>query len=251
MVGAHAELLDGVARAVTVFQTRRTAPKGRLIAIGDIHGCFEELVELLGRVAPRADDTVVSVGDVVQKGPAAARCLDLWRDRGYLAVKGNNEIKLLDSARPLLRFLARENRDVLKRGDLLKYIDSWPLVIDFPDAGVTAVHGGFLPQMSVSREDVERERELVHHLRWIRKKDGEWRYVPKEKRRKDDVLWAEKWRGDRFVVYGHTPLREPRFDKRALGLDTGCVYGGSLTAAVLQNGEWSTVSVPAKRTYAE
>lgn len=236
---------------MTLFETVRTHANGRLIAIGDIHGCHDELVELLAAIAPGPNDTVVSVGDVVQKGPAAARCLDLWRERGYLAVKGNNEIKLLESARPLLRFFARENRDVLRRADLLRYIDSWPLVIDFPDAGAAAVHGGFLPDMRVRREDVEREQDVIHHLRWIRKKNGEWKYVPKEKKKKEDVLWAEKWRGDRFVVYGHTPLREPRFDKQALGLDTGCVYGGALTAAILEGGLWRTVSVAAKRKYAE
>ena len=65
------------------------------------------------------------------------------------------------------------------------------------------------------------------------------------------MLWSEKWRGDRVVVYGHTPLREPKRDKQSLGLDTGCVYGGSLTAAVFTDGEWETVSVKAKRKYAE
>ena len=234
-----------MARAVTLFRSVRTSPHARLIAVGDIHGCHDELRALLEIIDPRPDDLVVSVGDMVRKGPASARCLELWRERGYLAVKGNNEIKLLSRARPLLRFFAREDRDVMRRGDLLRYIDSWPLVIDFPDANVAAVHGGFLPDMHVTPEDVERERDLVHHLRWIRRKNGTWKYVPKEKRKKDDVLWAEKWRGDRFVVYGHTPLREPRFDARALGLDTGCVYGGSLTAAILENGEWRTVSVPA------
>jgi diadenosine tetraphosphatase ApaH/serine/threonine PP2A family protein phosphatase len=104
--------------------------------------------------------------------------------------------------------------------------------------------------MRVTADEVERRKDLVSHLRWIRRKNGDWKYVPKEKRRKDDVLWAEKWRGDRFVVYGHTPLREPKFDRQALGLDTGCVYGGSLTAAIFERGEWSTVSVPARRTYA-
>lgn len=224
---------------------------GRLIVVGDIHGCFDELRELLSRVAPAANDVVVSVGDVVTKGPAADRCLDLWRERGYLAVQGNNEIKLLGRARPLLRLFAQEDRNVLRRRDLLQYIESWPLVVDFPQERVTAVHGGFLPQMQVTPEDVERERDVIPQLRWIRKEDGEWRPVPKEKKRKDDVLWSEKWRGDRFVLYGHTPLREPKRDRQALGLDTGCVYGGSLTAAVLTDGRWETVSVKAKRKYAD
>jgi diadenosine tetraphosphatase ApaH/serine/threonine PP2A family protein phosphatase len=53
------------------------------------------------------------------------------------------------------------------------------------------------------------------------------------------------------VLYGHTPGREPKRDKQALGLDTGCVYGGSLTAAVFTDGEWEMVSVKAKRQYAD
>lgn len=232
---------------------RTVEPRGnaRLVFIGDIHGCYDELVELLARVDPAPDDVVVSVGDVVNKGPAAAKCLDLWRERGYLAVRGNNERKLVAGARPLLRFFARENRDVLRRSDLLRYIAGWPLVVDIPGRDVAAVHGGFLPHMRVTRADVERERDLVDHLRWIRKKDGHWQYVPKEKKKKGDVLWSEEWEGDRFLVYGHTPVRRPKFDVRALGLDTGCVYGGALTAAVRDaKGEWSIISVPAMRAYA-
>lgn len=250
MAGAIPEGLVGVA-SVTVFRSIDLDPRARLIVIGDIHGCYEELVELLGRVDPQGGDVVVSVGDVVQKGPAAARCLDLWRERRYLAVRGNNEIKLLANVRPVLRFFARENRDVLRRLDLLGYIASWPLVIDVPRPAIAVVHGGFLPHMRVSADDVEKGRDVVPELRWIRKKDGEWKPAPKEKRKKDDALWSEKWRGERFVVYGHTPVREPRFDRRALGLDTGCVYGGALTAAIFEGEDWTTVSVPAKRKYAE
>jgi predicted phosphodiesterase len=223
-------------------------PAGRLIFIGDIHGCYDELRELLARVAPAANDVVVSVGDVVTKGPAADRCLDLWRERGYLAVQGNNEVKLLESAYPLLRLFSRDR--VLRRGDLLQYITSWPLVLDFPAAGVAAVHGGFLPQMQVNAKEVEQARDEIIELRWIRKKNGEWKPVPKEKKKKDDVLWSEKWKGNRFVVYGHTPVREPKFDAHAVGLDTGCVYGGALTAAIFADGRWTTESVKAHHRYA-
>jgi predicted phosphodiesterase len=224
------------------------APTGRLIFIGDIHGCYDELVEMLERVAPGSSDVVVSVGDVVRKGPAPDRCLDLWRERGFLAVQGNNEIKVLKRARPVLRWFARD--PVKRRGDLLRYIASWPVAIDFPSVAVTAVHGGFLPQMDVTAEGVERARDVVVELRWIRKQDGRWTAIPKDQKTSSDVLWAEQWNGDRFVVYGHTPLREPKRDTRALGLDTGCVYGGMLTAAVFAGGEWTIESVKARRKYA-
>jgi serine/threonine protein phosphatase 1 len=225
------------------------APAGsRLIFIGDIHGCHDELLELLERVSPRGNDLVTSVGDVVNKGPDPVRCLDLWRDRGYLAVQGNNEIKLLSRAKPLLRWFATD--PVLRRGDLLRYIASWPLVVDFPRAGVAAVHGGFLPHMLVTPGHVEEERDVLPELRWIRRRNGSWQPVPKEKKKRTDVLWSEVWRGDRFAVYGHTPLREPKLDEHALGLDTGCVYGGALTAAIFANGTWSFESVKARRQYA-
>ena len=242
MVGANAEILGivGSYRALA-------PPEGRLIFVGDIHGCYDELVDLLERLEPSSKDIVVSVGDIVTKGPAADRCLDLWRERGYLAVKGNNEIKFLSRARPLLRFFSRDR--VMRRGDLLRFIESWPIVIDFPALDITAVHGGFLPLMHVTEEEVESARDVLPELRWIRKKNGEWKPVSKEKKKKDDVLWSEKWKGDRVVVYGHTPLRAPKFDDRALGLDTGCVYGGMLTGAVLDSGEWRIESVNAKRKY--
>ncbi len=247
MAGANAELLEGV-ESVKAYRALAAPAGARLIFIGDIHGCYDELTDLLARVAPSSKDIVVSVGDIVTKGPETTRCLDLWRDRGYLAVQGNNEVKLLDRAKPLLRFLARD--PVLHRGDLLRYIASWPHVLDFTNAGVTAVHGGFLPGMRIDAETVEREREVISELRWIRKKNGGWKPIPKDKKKKTDVLWSEKWNGERFVVYGHTPLREPKFDDHALGLDTGCVYGGKLTAAIF-DGAWSTMSVNAKRKYAE
>ncbi|HET8774754.1 MAG TPA: hypothetical protein VFP80_13210, partial [Thermoanaerobaculia bacterium] len=145
-------------------------------------------------------------------------------------------------------FFARD--PVLRRRDLLRYIASWPIVLDFPAAAIAAVHGGFLPGMRVHAESVERAQDELVELRWIRKKDGEWKAVPKDKKKNGDVLWPEKWKGERVVVYGHTPLREPKFDDRALGLDTGCVYGGSLTAAAFAEGEWRMESVKAKRKYA-
>ena len=223
------------------------SPAGRLIFIGDIHGCYDELSDLLARLAPAENDTVVSVGDIVRKGPAPDRCLDLWRERRFLAVQGHNDQKVLDEARPLKRLFS--NDPLLGREDLLRWIESWPLVIDFPHAAIAVVHGGFLPHMQVTLAEIERAASEIVELRWIRRRNGEWKAIPKEQKKDGDVLWSEKWDGERFVVYGHTPVREPRFDARALGLDTGCVYGGRLTAAVYANGRWETESVEARRRY--
>lgn len=228
---------------------RLNAPPGRLIFVGDVHGCHEELLELLARLDPGPRDSVISVGDIVRKGPAGDRCLDLWRERGYLAVQGNNEIKLLRESRPLLRLFARE--PVLRRGDLLRFIRSWPLVIDIPDAGIAAVHGGFLPGMKVTAEQVQRHRDEIVELRWIRRRNDRWKAVPRDERKDGDILWTERWNGGRFVVYGHTPVREPKLEGLSLGLDTGCVYGGRLTAAAYADGQWSFESVKARRKYAD
>ncbi|HVS30988.1 MAG TPA: metallophosphoesterase [Thermoanaerobaculia bacterium] len=228
-------------------------PRGRLICIGDIHGCYDELIELLDRVAPKAADVVVSTGDIVRKGPQVARCLELWRDRGYLAVIGNNEEKLLrfaESSRARRLLLPPQDRKLLRRAELMEFVRGWPVAIDVPARNVTIVHGGLYPGMRVDGHDLGRAAMDVTRMRWIRRLDGQWQRAGRSKQRDADVLWAEVWDGPRTVVYGHTPLREPRVDARAIGLDTGCVYGGWLTAAI-HDGTWRFERVRAREKYAD
>jgi len=227
-------------------------PRRRLIVIGDIHGCHEELIELLDRIAPDSDDVVISTGDIVRKGPDPVSCLELWRARGYLAAVGNNEEKILDlaagtAARRL--FAPPVDRAVARRTDLVEFVRSWPLVVDVPELNVSVVHGGLYPGMGVEEESIARVADDVTRLRWIRRCERGWCRAGKSKERQDDVLWSEVWSGPRTVVYGHTPLRDPRVDRFAIGLDTGCVYGGWLIAAIY-DGRWRFERVRAKRKYA-
>lgn len=226
---------------MTECYVRGESRGGRLIFAGDIHGCYDETIDLLDRLAVNDRDVVIACGDIVRKGPAVELCLDLWRERGYLAVAGNNEIRLLRYG-PIRRLFTI-------RRDLLDYIASWPLCIDFPRECVTAVHGGVMPGTSIDPISIEQQRDTVYRLRFIRRNGNSWRAVPKGDEQPGDVPWSEVWRGDRTILYGHRPLRQPRFDEKAIGLDTGCVYGGMLTAAVFDRGDWKTVSVKAKRKY--
>ena len=217
-----------------------TIPPGpstrRIIVIGDIHGCYDELVDLLDKVAPRDDDVVVSVGDMVLKGPHSERCLTLWRERGYLAVIGNNEEKAIE-------------RGACDQ-ELLDWIATWPVAIDFPEEKVTVVHGGFLPGMTIDEETIAANRRDIIRMRWIRETGDGWKRVPKGEQTENDILWPTVWNGERLVFYGHTPLEAARFDRNAVGIDTGCVYGGMLTAVVHSGETDEVVTVKAKRAYA-
>jgi predicted phosphodiesterase len=205
----------------------------RVIFIGDIHGCYDELVELLGKLRPSADDVVISVGDIVRKGPHAIRCLRLWQERGYHAVLGNNEARVLEhSSFPANFFTRADVREIAIRPQLVRYLRTWPIAIDVPEQNVSAVHGYDLVRM-----------------RYLRRAGEAWKRVSKGKEQPGDVQWAEVWSGPRMVVYGHTPVREATFTKHALGIDTGCVYGGKLTAAVFSGDTTELVSVSARRKY--
>ena len=181
------------------------------------------------------------------------RCLELWQSRGYHAVVGNNEEKVLELAqgsRPRQLLAPSVDRDVVHRPELIEFIRSWPLVVDVPALNVTVVHGGLYPGMPVEEEAIAPAAADVVRLRWIRYENGQWRRAGKSKERDEDVLWSEVWDGPRTVVYGHTPLREPRVDRHAIGLDTGCVYGGWLTAAIY-DGQWRFERVRARQKYAD
>ena len=118
-----------------------------------------------------------------------------------------------------------------------------PLLLEFFEVGVVVVHGGVLPDGSCPRE-------AALELRYVRPDGNRWRMVPRGKEKPGDRFWSEVWEGDHIVVYGHTPQRDPKIDRRAIGLDTGCVYGGKLTAAIFESPErWTLADVPARRAY--
>lgn len=245
---------------------------GRTIIVGDVHGCSGELRDLVDQLSPRAQDTLVSVGDFASKGPDVVGALELWRSLGGRSVLGNQDARILAMARGDSSQSPRPGDEpLLKRTDLIEWLASFPLWIDLPSVGCVVVHGGLLPGRTLQQHDPETDREAVMKLRAVRRKEGDrWMYVPKQETRTEDPFWATLWSGEPRVIYGHTPQASgrPRFDPRAIGIDTGCVYGRRLSAVVIEPGDagvghgldeafdvpvgrWSIASVPARNSWAE
>src|SRR5262245_929314 len=223
----------------------------RHIFIGDIHGCFQEVMDLLRRVRVRSGDVVVATGDLVRKGPRAHDVVTMWISSGSLSVLGNNDAKLLARAggawwRRI--FAPPADRRVMRDRKAMEWLARLPLILDFAEIGVVAVHAGVLPNGDRFTDELV-PRQAALELRHVRNDGhGTWIQVPKGSEQEGDRFWSEMWSGDRMVVYGHTPRPEPRVDRAAVGLDTGCVYGGTLTAAIFDaRGRWTLEQVKARR----
>jgi len=215
---------------------------GRLIAIGDIHGCHAEFAELLERLDLRKDDRLVLLGDLVNRGPDSGRVIDLARAHGALALLGNHELRLL-------KYRRSGDRKVLKEQDLATidalrpedwtYLEGMALRHEDAELNTVFVHGGFLPNEPWQKQPAE----VVTRIQVV-DRDGRAR---KRADAPDAPAWADLWCGPPFVVYGHTPRHEVYRLKWSAGIDTGCAMGGSLTAYLLP--ERRFVSVKARQAY--
>lgn len=216
--------------------------KGRLIAIGDIHGCHREFEDLLEKLELEHHDRVVLLGDLVNRGPDSAKVIALARKYVTLSLLGNHELRLLNFRKtgdPT--HLKKTDYDTLKQLNHKDwaYMSAMPLTFHDPANKIVLVHGGFLPNQPW-RGQLAR---VVTRIQVIGK-DGSPR---KRSEEPDAPHWSESWVGPPFVVYGHTPRPEVSRLKWSLGIDTGCVLGGHLTACILP--EKRIVQVRAREKY--
>lgn len=184
--------------------------------VGDVHGCEDALRRLLDAVEFGPADLAVVVGDLVRKGPDSATVTQFVRDRENVrSVMGNNERKLArgDASLPSLSAADRE------------FLTSLPVGIQLGDAIV--VHGGVDHRKSLSDHSIDElltTRSLVPGASY------------------DRPYWFERRTEGPRVFFGHTVMAEPFVSPWAVGLDTGCVYGGRLSAMHLGTGRIEQVS---------
>jgi hypothetical protein len=210
---------------------------GRTIVIGDIHGCFDELCDLLKLVELRTDDRVIAVGDLIVKGAKSDEVLDLFiKDERMSSVIGNHDRALRQYWRGEPLKLSREQRITARqlepgRERYSAYLRGLPFTINLGSHLV--VHAGVRPGVPL-------RQQMASDL-------TEMRTMGANPSRRKGVPWYDVYRGKRVVLFGHWPAKTPRLAPSAIGLDTGCVYGGRLTGYIIESNQF--VSVPARRNY--
>jgi serine/threonine protein phosphatase 1 len=208
----------------------------RVIIIGDVHGCSVELGNLLEAAEVTDKDSIISVGDLICKGPDSRSVMKWAMETPNLrCVLGNHEARLLDrwltGQKPVPQ--SSDAETFLQLGDCyeeaMNFLKSWPLYVE--GDGFLVVHAGLDPHVFSLRKQ---SREDLTTIR-----------IPKGM----DVPWYDAYKGNELVVFGHWSRTEPVIRPNAIGLDTGCVYGGSLTAVILP--ERRLISIPAQRDYTQ
>ena len=259
----------------------RASEHGPFDIIGDIHGCCDELEELLGWLVTRLSQSsnvirpsqvirlnggpvfmhpagrkAVFVGDLVDRGPRVLDSLRIVRgmvqNGSALCVPGNHDMKLLRKLRGKdvqithglavtlaeIEALPADLRDPFCKS-LADFLDGLVSHYVLDDGRLVVAHAGMKQEMQGRGSGKVRDFALYGETTGETDEFG----LPVRNN------WAAEYRGSAMVVYGHTPVPHPEWLNRTVNIDTGCVFGGKLTA--LRYPEKEFVSVPAKQTYCE
>jgi bis(5'-nucleosyl)-tetraphosphatase (symmetrical) len=238
----------------------------RALVIGDVHGCLDELKDLLKAAQfVQGRDRLVFVGDLMDRGPEPAACVKFARELGAECVESNHDekfsrfrkheaVRLATGKKNPMRLSAeRQAQHAMLSDDDIAWLKGLPRVLHISPSMVV-VHAGLEPAFPVAEQS-----DAVVRVRYVNDAGRMKGYSEGSlEQPANTVLWAERWKGPESVVYGHAvhSLGEPRVDRfeggACYGIDTGCVYGGRLTAAVVVPGrEVEFVQVQAPGVYCE
>ncbi|OLN23848.1 hypothetical protein BTO30_02595 [Domibacillus antri] len=233
----------------------------KLDIIGDIHGCLEEFRELTlalgyqwesGIPIHPAGRTLAFVGDLTDRGTESVAVLNvvcrLFEEQSALYVPGNHCNKLyryflgnniqkthgLETTAAELESLPKEQYQSI-RGRFLSMYEQSPLYQIADGRKLVIAHAGIRADYIGRHDSKVKTFVLYGDITGEKHADG-------SPVRRD---WAKKYNGEPFIVYGHTPVKEPREINGTINIDTGCVFGGKLTA--FRWPERETVSVPSKQ----
>ncbi|NYF24007.1 bis(5'-nucleosyl)-tetraphosphatase PrpE [Sporosarcina sp. JAI121] len=232
--------------------------------IGDIHGCYDEFLQLIQELGYSMSTGIpihpegrnlAFVGDAMDRGPDSLRMLKLLfkiqKNKNLFYSPGNhcnkfyryakgNQVQLthgLETTVAELDALPKEERkDFLSMYS--RFYEALPLYQSHDDGNLIIAHAGIREDM-IGAARSEKMRVFVLYGDITGKKLPDGRPLRRD--------WAKHYKGNAYIVYGHTPVTDARFVNNTANIDTGCVFGGKLTA--LRYPEMKTVSVPSRQPF--
>ena len=253
------EAISGIVR--DPLYNNQKQETGPLDIIGDVHGCYDELIQLLDNLGYSNESGIwthaegrkaVFAGDLVDRGPKTPEVLKLvmaMTEAGNAyCVPGNHDIKLmrwlsgknvqpkhgLQASIDQLSLETQEFRDKVR-----KFLDSLISHYVFDGGKLVVAHAGLKESMQGRGSGAVREFCLY----------GETTGEIDEFGLPVRYNWASEYKGNAAVVYGHTPVPQAQWLNNTIDIDTGCVFGGSLTA--LRYPERELIEVKAAKVYCE
>lgn len=254
------EDIDNVEISYERIWSRRPEEHGPFDIIGDVHGCLTELQELIATLGYKTEPELhhpknrklVFVGDLVDRGPNSVGVLKFVMDavakEKAICVPGNHDVKLMRALagkkvttnHGLAETLAELEQETPEfRDEVKEFINALVSHALMDDGKLCVAHAGLREEMQGRGSGAVREFALY----------GETTGEIDEFGLPVRYEWAREYRGDAMVVFGHTPVPHPEWINNTIDIDTGCCFGGSLTA--LRYPERELVSIKAHATYAE
>ncbi|MBM7096071.1 bis(5'-nucleosyl)-tetraphosphatase PrpE [Bacillus sp. H-16] len=234
--------------------------------IGDVHGCYDEMIALLKKAGYQIDGderishpegrTLVFLGDLTDRGPDSVGVLRFaiknWKEDRILYCPGNHCDKLyryflgrnvqkkhgLETTVAELEELKTKDYTFISEG-FNRMVEGSPLYLILDNRKLVVAHAGIRGDFIGKTSKKVKTFVLYGDITGGTHPDG--RPVRRD--------WAKEYTHDTYVVYGHTPVREPRFLNHTVNIDTGCVFGNRLT--IFRWPEKELVSVPSGLPYVE
>jgi hypothetical protein len=224
---------------MTTSQTQASPGSARrTLVIGDLHGCYDEALDLLDALQATSSDRIIFAGDLIDRGPRRRECVELAMR--HECVLGNHEERYLRQLKTADDKLLPDHLETRRAlgPEHAKYLETLPLFIRLPEYGAAVVHAGAYPGIPLEQQD----KAHLLHAQCLQppSKKSHW----PSKAPQGATFWTNLWTGPERLIFGHTVLDQPLMSEWAVGLDTGAVYGRTLTALVLP--DWRFVSVPAR-----
>ena len=234
--------------------------------IGDIHGCYDEMIALIEKLGYSLTSgvpvhpenrTLVFLGDLTDRGPKSLEVVEFVgravEEGAVRYVPGNhcNKLYRFFKGNPVklqhgLETTAAEYRNLPKhkqkdiRDLFMRLYENAPLYEILHNGELVVAHAGIKAE-DIGKKPVGKVKQFVLYGDITGETLPDGRPVRRD--------WAAHYRGEPWVVYGHTPVKNPRMIHHTINIDTGCVFGNRLTA--FRFPELTTESVPSSLPYDE